>query len=119
RAHSPRRRRGAAPRSRRTSAVRRQVAGMKSSGRIDRRHPLVHGLLLLAVLLVYALYMARRTIDPERTQVFTEAPLVLYLFLLFRAPLRDRWWSSLVAALPIAWVYGVHDQYYLKFHKVP
>ena len=85
----------------------------------DRRHPLVHGLVLLGVLLVYGLCMARRTIDPERTQAFTEAPLVLYLFLLFRAPLRQRWWSSLVAALPIVWTYGVHDEYYLSFGKVP
>jgi hypothetical protein len=86
---------------------------------LDLRHPVVHGVVLLAVLLAYALFMARRTIDPEWTQALTEAPLVLYLFLLLRAPLRDRWWSSLVAALPIAWAYAVHDEYYLKFGKVP
>lgn len=85
----------------------------------DRRHPLVHGLVLLAVLLVYGLSMARLTIDPERTQAFTEAPLILYLFLLLRAPLRERWWSSFVAALPIVWIYAVHDECYLKFGKVP
>jgi len=75
--------------------------------------------LLLAVLLAYGLFMARRTIDPERTQAFTEAPLVLYLFLLLRAPLKERWWTSLVAALPIVWIYAVHDECYLTFGKVP
>ncbi|HEX7477601.1 MAG TPA: LTA synthase family protein [Polyangiales bacterium] len=83
------------------------------------RHPVLHGLLLLAVLLVYGLVMARRTIDPEQTQAFTEGPLLLYLFLLLRAPLRDRWPSSLAAALPIVWIYAVHDEYYLRLGKVP
>jgi phosphoglycerol transferase MdoB-like AlkP superfamily enzyme len=86
---------------------------------LDPRHPVVHGVLLLAVLLAYGLFMGRRTIDPERTQAFTEAPLIFYLFMLLRAPLRERWWSSFVAALPILWAYGVHDEYYLKFGKVP
>ncbi len=88
-------------------------------GRFDRRHPLLHGLVLLALLLVYGLIMARRTIDPEQTQAFTEAPLILYVFMLLRAPLRDRWWSSLAAALPIVWIYGVHDEYYLRLGGVP
>jgi hypothetical protein len=86
---------------------------------LDPQHPAAHAALLLAMLLVYGLFMARRTIDPEGTQALTEAPLILYLFFLFRAPLRDRWWSSLAAALPIVWAYGVHDEYYLKFGKVP
>jgi hypothetical protein len=86
---------------------------------LDPRHPAVHGVVLLAVLLVYGLFMARRTIVPEGTQALTEAPLILYLFLLLRAPLRDRWWSSVVAALPIVWAYVVHDEYYLSFRKVP
>jgi hypothetical protein len=30
----------------------------------------------LAALLVYGLVMARRTIDPEQTQAFTEGPLL-------------------------------------------
>jgi phosphoglycerol transferase MdoB-like AlkP superfamily enzyme len=83
------------------------------------RSPVMHGLGLLAVLLVYGLLMSRRAIDPEQTQALTEAPLLLYLFLVLRAPLRDRWWSSLAAALPILWVYGVHDEYYVNFGKVP
>ena len=74
---------------------------LEPSVRLDRRGPLLHGLLLLGLLLAYSLVMAQRTIDPEQTQAFTEAPLILYLFMLLRAPLRDRWWSSLAAALPI------------------
>ncbi|HEX7672274.1 MAG TPA: LTA synthase family protein [Polyangiaceae bacterium] len=70
-------------------------------------------------MLVYGLLVSRRTIDPERTQAVTEAPLLLYLFLMLRAPLRDGWWSSLSAALPIVWLYGVHDEYFVKFGKVP
>jgi hypothetical protein len=85
----------------------------------DLHHPIVHGLSLVALMLVYGLVMERHTIDLEHTQAFTEAPLVLYLFLLLRAPLRDNRFSSLTAALPIAWGYAVHDAYYLTLGAVP
>ena len=58
-------------------------------------------------------------VEPRWTQTLTELPLLLYLFALLRAPLRPRWWRSLVAALPLVWVYAVHDYYNLAMGTVP
>jgi hypothetical protein len=79
----------------------------------------LHGALLLCALAVYGLFASRRTIDLEPTQALTEAPLILYLFLLLRLPLRDQRGSSLAAALPILWAYGVHDEYWIRLGGVP
>jgi hypothetical protein len=79
----------------------------------------LHGGLLLCALAIYGLSVSRRTIDLEPTQALTEAPLILYLFLLLRVPLRDQRWSSLAAAFPILWAYGVHDECWIKLGSVP
>ncbi len=75
--------------------------------------------LFLAAPALYAWVMADRTLDLEWTQVLTEAPLLLYAFLLLQAPLRESRYKPLVAALPLAWIYGVHDKCLLMLGKLP
>lgn len=81
-------------------------------------YPWREGLVVL-VLATYALVVEDDTLDLEPTQALTELPLLLYLMLLLQAPLRDRWWKSLAAALPLAWLYTAHDQFLIMFGNVP
>ena len=72
-----------------------------------------------AVGVVWVAVAATEDLEPSWTQTLTELPLLLYLFALLRAPLRRRWWRSLVAGLPLIWIYAVHDYYSLAMGTVP
>jgi len=76
-----------------------------------------HGL-FLAGFAIYGLLMTESTLEIEWTQALTEAPLLLCLSVWLQAPLRARWWRPLVAALPLACLYGVHDAYLVMLGTV-
>ncbi|MFI5167305.1 MAG: LTA synthase family protein [Thermoanaerobaculales bacterium] len=73
----------------------------------------------VAIGATWVIHAGTVTLEPQWTQALTELPLLLYLFALLRAPLRRRWWRSLAAGLPFAWVYAVHDYYFLSMGTVP
>ena len=102
-----------------TTCAREKAEPVARSQQNTQWRRVAHGLGLLVVLLVYGLIVSHRAIDVEYTQAFTEAPLLLYVFLLLVSPLRDDFRSSLAAALPIVWIYALHDEYYLQFGRVP
>lgn len=54
-----------------------------------------------------------------QSQVFTEVPLLIGLYVLLTQMLRPSRWRGLVAALPLASVYVAHDYHRLTFGTVP
>jgi len=67
----------------------------------------------------YIAFASQRRLDAEWSQVLTEAPLLLYLFALLQAPLRRHRLRPWAAAWPLAWLYLLHDEYFLRWGDVP
>ncbi len=76
-------------------------------------------LLVLTLGVTYVVVRSDPTLTAEWSALPTEAPLVLYLFALLKAPLKQRWWSTPIALAPLALIYVGHDAYYLAWGGVP
>lgn len=67
----------------------------------------------------YVAFASQHRLDAEGSQLLTEGPLLLYLFALLQAPLRRNRLRPWVAAWPLAWLYLLHDEYFLRWGDVP
>lgn len=95
---------------------------MWSGQRLGKRilaSPIASYALFLSGFAAYIAIASGRRLDAEWTQAFTEAPLLLYLFALLQAPLRRNRLRPWVAAWPLAWLYLLHDEYFLRWGDVP
>jgi phosphoglycerol transferase MdoB-like AlkP superfamily enzyme len=74
-----------------------------------------------ALIVVVGLYdvCASSISETQASQAWTELPLLVYLYALFRAPLRKNRLRHWVAMLPLLSAYVCHDYYLLSFGDVP
>jgi len=78
------------------------------SSRPVRSFLLRYGVFVLAWL-TYCLVSSGYTLAFERTQWLTELPLLLLLYAWLQLPLRRNRFRGFVAAVPLLWLYAVHD----------
>jgi len=76
-------------------------------------------LVLWAVFGAYIVWADGRRFTAEWTQLWTEPLMLLLVYALLRAPLRKDWKGDLAAALPLVWLYLIHDEYFARWGDVP
>lgn len=72
-------------------------------------------LLGLHLYLVFTNHWIERTNDVFRMEV----PFLLYLYVCFNFLIKKSKWQAVVAAVPLALLYLIHDYYFLRFFRIP